>query len=125
MINGQADAVVISIHQNSLPGHPRVHGAKVYYNTVLPSREYAQQIQSAVNLAVNGGEERPVTPIDSTIYLMKESRHPAVLVECGFMSNPDECRLLQRSDYQLRVAVAIAAGLDRSFTSERGADYES
>lgn len=124
LINSQNNAVVISIHQNSLPSHPRVHGAKVFYNTVLPARMAAQQIQEAVNTAVNSGEERPVTPIDTSIYLMKESKHPAILVECGFMSNPEESRRLQRSDYQLRLAVAIAAGFCQFSTSERGTNHE-
>ncbi len=124
LINAQEKAFVISIHQNSLPSHPRVHGAKVFYNTVLPSRQAAESVQNTVNEAVNGGEDRTVTPIDSTIYLMKESRHPAILVECGFMSNPDESRLLQQSAYQTRLAVAIAAGFCEFSTSERGMLHE-
>ena len=118
LINDQDNAFVVSIHQNSLPNHPRVHGAKVFYNTVLPSRRAAEAVQAAMNQAVNGGEDRPVTPIDSTIYLMKESRHPAILVECGFMSNPEESRRLQQSDYQLLLALAIAAGICQFSTSE-------
>ncbi len=124
LINEQENAFVISIHQNSLPNHPRVHGAKVFYNTVLPSRQAAESVQKTMNLAVNGGEERPVTPIDSTIYLMKESKHPAILVECGFMSNPEESRQLQQSAYQTRLAVAIAAGIGQFSKDERGTVHE-
>ncbi len=59
---------------------------------------------------MNAGNERPVTAIDSTIFLMKESRRPAILVECGFMSNPDEAAMLRDPVYQTRLAAAIAAG---------------
>lgn len=119
LINGQDNAFVISIHQNSLPGHPRVHGAKVFYNSVLPAQQAGMIMQSAMNAAVNG-EDRPVTPIDGSIYLMKESRHPAVLVECGFMSNPTESIKLQDSSYQMRLAVAIAAGYGQFCSNQRG-----
>jgi N-acetylmuramoyl-L-alanine amidase len=110
LINGTENARLISIHQNSLPSHPRVHGAKVFYNAVHPAAGMAQSVQSALNAAVNAGNERPVTAIDSTIFLMKESRRPAILVECGFMSNPDEAAMLRDPVYQTRLAAAIAAG---------------
>lgn len=119
LINGQENAFVISIHQNSLPGHPRVHGAKVFYNGVVPAQQAGMIVQAAMNQAVNG-EDRPVTPIDGSIYLMKESQHPAILVECGFMSNPEESKRLQDPTYQRRLAVAIAAGYGQFRTSERG-----
>ena len=119
LINGQENAFVISIHQNSLPGHPRVHGAKVFYNGEVPAQQAGMIVQAAMNQAVNG-EDRPVTPIDGSIYLMKESQHPAILVECGFMSNPEESKRLQDPTYQRRLAVAIAAGYGQFCTSERG-----
>lgn len=119
LINEQENAFVISIHQNSLPGHPRVHGAKVFYNGVVPAQQAGMIVQAAMNQAVNG-EDRPVTPIDGSIYLMKESQHPAILVECGFMSNPEESKRLQDPTYQRRLAVAIAAGYGQFCTSERG-----
>ena len=119
LINGQENAFVISIHQNSLPGHPRVHGAKVFYNGVVPAQQAGMIVQAAMNQAVNG-EDRPVTPIDGSIYLMKESQHPAILVECGFMSNPEESKRLQDPTYQRRLAVAIAAGYGQFCTSEGG-----
>lgn len=119
LINDQEYAFVISIHQNSLPGHPKVHGAKVFYNSVAQAQQAGTTVQSAMNQAVNG-EDRPVTPIDGSIYLMKESRHPAILVECGFMSNPEESSRLQEPSYQRRLAMAIAAGYGEFCCSEKG-----
>ena len=123
MINDQDDAFVISIHQNSLPGHPKVHGAKVFYNGVVPAQQAGMIVQTVMNRAVNG-EDRPVTPIDGSIYLMKESRHPAILVECGFMSNPTESKKLQDPAYQMRLAVAIAAGYGQFCANEKGVTNE-
>ena len=67
MINQQEHAFMISIHQNSLPGHPKVHGAKVFYNSVIPAHRAGTIVQRSMNCAVNG-EDRPVTPIDGTIF---------------------------------------------------------
>ncbi len=120
LINGTENARVISIHQNSLPSHPRVHGAKVSFNAVQPAQRLGGAVQEALNLAVNAGNERSVTAIDGSIFLMKESRHPAVLVECGFMSNPGESGLLREGEYQLRLAVAIASGYLQFSANERG-----
>lgn len=124
LINRTDNAFVISIHQNSLPSHPRVHGAKVFYNTIQPAVQAGNAVQNALNLAVNEGNERLVTAIDSTIYLMKESIRPAILVECGFMSNPEESEKLQEASYQLRLAAAVAAGFAQFDTDEHRSNYE-
>lgn len=124
LINGTENAFVISIHQNSLPSHPNVHGAKVFFNTILPAAQAGSSVQETLNLAVNPGNERPVTAIDSTIYLMKESVRPAILVECGFLSNPAESKQLQDPSYQTRLVTAIAAGFIAFDTGDRGSTYE-
>ena len=61
--------------------------------------------------AVNAGNEKNARAIDSTIYLMKNVRCPAILIECGFLSNPAETRLLLTDEYQVKLAACIAAGL--------------
>lgn len=124
LINNTKNAFVISIHQNSLPSHPKVHGAKVFYNTVEPAAQAGSAVQQALNEAVNREDERPVTAIDSTIYLMKESHQPAILVECGFLSNPEESKQLQEPSYQLRLATAIVAGFAEFSTNRDGSTYE-
>lgn len=110
MVNGQEGAVLLSIHQNSLPGHPTVHGAQVFYNTVAPSQEMAEAVQSVLNEQANRGNEKAAKPIDGSVYLMKNSKAPSILVECGFMSNNSEVKLLQDADYQLRMVACIVAG---------------
>ena len=111
LINQQSGAVLISIHQNSMPDHPSVHGAQVFYNAVSPGGELGMTVQGALNGAVNAGNEKNARAIDSTIYLMKNVRCPAILIECGFLSNPAETRLLLTDEYQVKLAACIAAGL--------------
>lgn len=110
LINTAPDAVLISIHQNSLPSHPSVHGAQVFYNTVLPADQIAQPVQAVLNQLINPGNNKSAKPIGGTIYLMKEITRPGILVECGFLSNPSEALQLQANDYQLKLALAIVSG---------------
>lgn len=110
MVNDRENAVLLSIHQNSLPNHPAVHGAQVFYNTVAPGQAIAESVQSVLNEQVNSRNEKAAKPIDGSVYLMKNSKAPSILVECGFMSNGNEVQLLQQTDYQLRLAACIVAG---------------
>ncbi|MBQ0038128.1 MAG: N-acetylmuramoyl-L-alanine amidase [Clostridiales bacterium] len=110
MVNAAEDAVLISVHQNSLPVHPAVHGAQVFYNTILPADQMAQTIQSTLNGLINPGNDKAAKAIDGTIYLMKEITRPGILVECGFLSNQKETQQLQSDDYQSKLALAIVSG---------------
>lgn len=109
-INGSSAAALISIHQNSLPGYPKVHGAQVFYNTVPNSERMAQSTQNALNQTINPGNEKVCKAIDPGIYLMKEVRCPAILVECGFLSNNSETSLLCTEAHQIKLSLAITAG---------------
>ena len=111
IINENQPDCVISIHQNSMPDHPSVHGAQAFYNAVSPGGELGVAVQGALNGAVNVGNEKNAKAIDSTIYLMKNVRCPAILIECGFLSNPAETQLLLTDEYQVKLAACIAAGL--------------
>ena len=116
-VNGIPNAVLLSIHQNSLPGHPGVSGAQVFHNGQDGAEALALCIQNDLNMAVNT-REKAAKRIDDSIYIMKHADCPAVLVECGFLSNPEETVLLQQPDYQLHMAAAIAAGFCQYCTNE-------
>ena len=116
-VNGIPNAVLLSIHQNSLPGHPGVSGAQVFHNGQDGAEALALCIQNDLNMAVNT-REKAAKRIDDSIFIMKHADCPAVLVECGFLSNPEETVLLQQPDYQLHMAAAIAAGFCQYCTNE-------
>lgn len=111
LVNATPDAVLVSVHQNSLPQVPSVHGAQVFYGKLPRGDALAASVQLALNGSVNAGNEKHEKPIDPTIYLMKNVTCPAILVECGFLSNEHETSMLQDADYQKLLAVAIASGL--------------
>ncbi len=107
LVNSREHPVLVSIHQNkySTPG-PK--GAQVFYGKSAGSREFALCMQGY--LAVLCGDHRKTAPISEEIYLLREAICPAVLVECGFLSNPEELSLLKTDEYQTKLAAALAAG---------------
>ena len=117
LVNSFPHGFLISIHQNSLPGHPTVRGAQSFHNGKGTAETAALSIQQLLNSAVNE-REKDARRMDDSIYLMKHADCSAVLVECGFLSNPEETVLLQQPDYQLHIAAAIAAGFCQYCTNE-------
>ena len=111
LVNGIPGAVLLSIHQNSLPASPSTHGAQAFWNQQEGAEELAASIQEALNGSVNAGNEKNAAQVPSSVYLMKEITAPGVLVECGFLSNTGETEQLKDPGYQTRLAAAIAAGV--------------
>lgn len=110
LVNDIDNALLFSIHQNSLPGSPKTHGAMVFFNRKDSAAKIGSAVQAALNETVNVGNEKQCRSISSDIYLMAHVNCPAVLVECGFMSNPTESELLQHSTYQAKLACAVVCG---------------
>ena len=114
LVNNTQGAILVSIHQNSLPSSKRTHGAQVFYGKEEGSAALASAVQRALNETVNPENEKTEKAIDPTIYLMKHVAAPAILIECGFMSNEGEAALLKSADYQKRLSVVIGLGLLQS-----------
>ena len=102
--------MLLSIHQNSLPSSAVTHGAQVFWNRQEGAEELAGVVQETLNAVINVGNEKQSKRIPDTIYLMKNVTAPAILVECGFLSNSAETMQLQQPSYQLKLAAAIAGG---------------
>lgn len=107
-INGVSGGVLVSLHQNSLPQVHSVHGAQVFYGEAGGSRELAESIQAALNQTVND-RAKEVKAAGGGVYLLKKAEIPAILVECGFLSNSEETVLLNSQAHQNRLAVTILA----------------
>lgn len=110
-VNSRERAVLISIHQNSLPSVPSVHGAQAFYNTANGAKELAARMQNALNLTINAENPKNTRQIPESIYLMKHSTAPAVLVECGFLSNAAETAMLKLPSYQRKIAISMLSGI--------------
>ena len=103
------DATLVSIHQNIFQ-QSRYRGTQVFYAPTEGSRELAQAIQSAVRETLQPENTRESKPIPDSVYLMNHVPNRAVLVECGFLSNPEEEQALQDPDYQTQLAAVVAVG---------------
>lgn len=102
--------LVISIHQNSYTT-PEVHGAQCFYHTNSPEGEQlAAIIQNQIIASTTQTKIRSVKG-NNDYYLLKHSPIPTVIVECGFLSNPDEEKLLLTQEYQRQMAWAIHLGI--------------
>lgn len=111
LVNSTQGAILVSIHQNSLPTSKQTHGAQVFYGKKEGSAALAKAVQLALNRTVNIGNEKTEKAMDSSIFLMKNADAPAILIECGFLSNAEEAKLLKGGAYQQKLAVTIAAGI--------------
>ncbi len=108
LINALPNAVLISIHQNKFPD-TRPHGAQALYGREEGSEALAALVQDALTRCLCPDNRRVAAPISDSIYLMKSVRCPAVLVECGFLSNPEELARLKTPDCQTQLAFVLAA----------------
>lgn len=110
LINREKPACVISIHQNSYH-EESIHGAQVfYYKTSKESGELAKILQKELARVVEPTNHRQAKAND-TYYLLKKTEAPTVIVECGFLSNWDECAKLQNEEYQAKLVWAIQMGV--------------
>ena len=99
---------LLSIHQNTYPGS-RYHGAHVFYAPTEGSQELAEHFQNSIKAALQPDNERAIKRIPDTVYIMNHVTCPAVLIECGFLTNPEEEAMLRDEDYQRRLSAVIAA----------------
>ena len=108
VIDAVEGGTLLSIHQNTYPGS-RYHGAHVFYAPTEGSQELAEHFQNSIKAALQPENERAVKRIPDTVYIMNHVTCPAVLIECGFLTNPEEEAMLRDEDYQRRLSAVIAA----------------
>ena len=106
-----ADAI-ISIHQNSYPDAD-IYGAQCFYPTNSEEgKNLATILQNHIIKTTNQTKIREIKANDD-YYLLKHSSTPIVIVECGFLTNPEEEQLLLDENYQRKMAWAIHMGILR------------
>lgn len=108
LISSIPNAVLISIHQNTYPD-PRPHGSQVLYGKVHGSQELGELTHNLLIEILNPENRRVAEPISDKIYLMRKAQCPAILVECGFLSNAQESALLADDEYQTKLAMVLLA----------------
>lgn len=119
-IQAEEGATLVSIHQNSYP-ESRYRGAQVFYAPTEGSRELAEHIQAALRQSLQQENGREAKPIPDSVYLMNHITCRGVLVECGFLTNPDEEAMLRDEGYQRKLAALLAS----AWITAPGSDSDS
>lgn len=106
--------MVISIHSNSFQ-ETKYSGAQSFYNPQCErSKLIADLAQEELIRVLDNGNTRKAKP-KKDVYILKNVKVPTVIIECGFLSNPKEERLLQDSNYQEKIAWSIYVGILKYF----------
>lgn len=106
--------IVVSIHLNKFP-QAQYYGAQTFYmEGSTEGKKLAQAIQTQLLEHLGRGNKRQIKSV-SNLLILKAGSAPAVIVECGFLSNPEEAALLVTKEYQAQIAWAIYSGILRYF----------
>lgn len=108
--------LVVSIHQNSYPESYVKGGQVFYYGTSIDSKSLAETIQK--QLKELDPENHREAKANTSYYLLKKTSKPIVIVECGFLSNPDEAQKLSDEHYQEKLAFKIFMGIVQELAKE-------
>jgi len=111
LVNGEEEAILLSIHQNHY-SDSRYGGAQMFWADTEGSEALAKALQTAFVTNLNPGSSRQAKQA-TEIYLLEHIQCPAVLVECGFLSNPEEEARLRSPEYQKQISCVIACALSQ------------
>lgn len=111
LINSTPDSILISIHQNKFTS-AKYSGTQVFYSPNNEDSEpLAQSIQLMVRELLQPNNKREIKKTGTNIYMLYYAKVPAVMVECGFLSNVEECNKLKSYDYQKQIMFCIMCGI--------------
>lgn len=111
IIENHPNALFVSIHQNKF-SDPSCKGAQIFYSpNHSDSEQLAKLLQESFRENLQPENSREIKASDESLYLLWNAEIPAVLVECGFLSNPNECELLCDESYQEKIAFVIYLSL--------------
>ena len=134
MIEQEEVILGVSIHLNSFPQDEKVYGAQVFYpretnrGTTVPgqgytAKDFAEAVQRSLETNISDGRERSAMS-KNDILLFQNIDRSLILVECGFLSNPNECALLQTAEYQQLLASSVWQGINEILCLEKGKEVE-
>ena len=117
MIKDVKPTVSVSVHLNSFKQDPSVRGAQTFYPggqgeqyALDESKKLAEAIQEHLVSGIADGTDR-VALVKRDVLMFKNPTVPMAIVECGFLSNPEEAKLLEQEEYQRKLARCIYEGI--------------
>lgn len=111
IINNTDDSVFVSVHQNHF-SESIYYGTQIFYSKNNPeSSVLANSIRQSVISVLQKDNTREIKQSGTDIFLLHHAETPAVMVECGFLSNAEETAKLKDENYQRKLAFMIAIGI--------------
>ena len=111
IVKGYKDALFFSIHQNKFTDS-EYFGAQIFYNENNPDNMLLAQIMQDNFKVIQPKNDREIKLSGDELYLFKDTKIPAVLIECGFLSNEYERNMLNDENYRQKIAQSIAQAVD-------------
>lgn len=117
IINKSYDSVFVSIHQNHF-SQSQYFGAQMFYGSKNEeeSKKLATVLKENFKENINPQNKREIKKAPSDLFLFKKAQIPSVLVECGFLSNPNDAKALSKPEYQTKIAFTIAQSICEYFS---------
>ena len=109
LINTTNPTLCVCVHQNSYPD-ASIHGAQVFYYTPSEEAKNAATMVQESLLKLDPTNTRQIKAND-TYYMLKNVKVPIIIVECGFLTNPEEAQKLTQEEYQEELAFSICEGI--------------
>ncbi len=111
LMDEYSNCIYLSIHQNKYEVSS-IWGTQTFYSpNCIESQRIAEFIQSIIISELQPTNHRQIKASGSNIYILHHATKPAVMVECGFISNPNELSKLKDNEYQSKIAFLIANGI--------------
>ena len=103
--------IVVGIHQNKFE-QSKYNGTQIFYSkNNQDSNILAESVRNSVVSLLQPENTRELKPADSNIYLLHNAKVPAIITECGFISNQEELQKLKDDSYQQKMAFSIFCGI--------------
>ncbi len=112
------EVIFVSIHMNNF-SIPKYSGLQVWYS---PNNEVgkilAEKVQNGAKMWLDPENNREIKKAGSSIYLLERATEPAILIECGFLSNPEEYARLSTVEYRNKLALVICSAIWDTIVTE-------
>lgn len=110
IVQSHPDSIFLCIHQNNFTD-PQYYGGQMFYNNNNPNNRTLAQIMQNRFALLQEGNDREIKLSGDELFLLKSNPNPSLMIECGFLSNPEEEQKLSTWEYQQKVAFTIYGGL--------------
>ncbi len=111
IVNKENPDIIISIHANKFPDKSR-RGAQVFYDQFNEGgKAMAESVQSSLNTLNKKHADRAFSALSGDYFMLKCSHNPSIIIECGFLSNAEDEKLLNDEEYRYELSFAIYSGI--------------